>query len=1120
MATSHAPTDIDAEFYINGAWVNTISGNGFAHRVRGTDDKAAVTITRGTADYQGSVSAQTAAFSLNNRDGLFTDDNPLSPLFGLFGQNTRARLGVKSGGTWQEYLRMPDYRNTASQQYAYTADKATLDITGDIDIRVEFSPAYTRGREMVLASKWNTSGSQRSWMLLTQPDGGFKFWSSADGSATLAKTTTATVIAEETTRVAVRLTLDVDNGAAGRVYTFYTASSISGPWVSFYTATIAGTTSIFASTANLEIGTAGGGGTGFTTSDTFTGKVHGAEVYNGIAGTLVADFKPNGKTVEATTWADTCATPNTWLLSGSYARLASDRIRVAGELLTTPLNWDKTGVDVQVPVALAGMLARYSANKSTLGGCIYRFYRNKTEVTDYWPCEDAAGSAQAASVVTGGAAGKVFDVTFGSTTGMDGTTGSLTLNTALSSFARFQAGHNPGSTGNTTSIFYVRVNALPAAETVVSTSYVTGGTVRQCRFFIGPTTYRFDLIDAGGGVIFSGNSLFGAGASPLNQWIGMSINFAQSGSNYIANAVWHAVGGDVFFNDTFGGSPFAGTAGQFTRNNFVVGDAALAGMQIAHVILTHGANLINSSVLADASRAFTGELYGVRAQRLCSEENVYFQWRGDLNDTQPVGPQPVGTLYDVLVAGLKAAGGILTDIRDILGFELITPRFLGNRRGLVMDYSASHLADVPLPVTDTRYLVNDFTATRDGGSSARYIADDGRRKNVNDPPAGIGRWEKSDSFGAYADDQMPLIASQQVFFGTWEERRIPNLSIHLGRSEIAGSSALLTRVISTDLGDPVNLTGLSASPLPPNDLLTVIYGYTETIAGFQWEIVANTVPAGPYQVPILGDYSGRIPVLDVTDSTHTTLHGGVTSGATSFTAKTRVDTGPGAVTAWVDTTNYPSDIGSGVTIDVDVDGERITVSSITAPASSGALVSGGFESGVTGWAATSATLTQSSTFAFAGTFSALITVTGSPATALLRTTSANCVPVVPGVTYTATAEVRSTATITVAATIDWYTSSLVYISSNGTGSSLTSGAFALRTATGAAPANAAFASYGTTISGSPATGTLLYSDAIDFTTAAYNYQTFTVTRAVNGIAKAHLTDAGVSLFNPFYLGLE
>lgn len=932
---SHAPTDIEAEFYIDGSYVSTYSGNDLTHRVRGGNNEGSIRISRGVADYQAGISPQTAQFTLNNADGLFTDDNPNSPLFEKFGQNTRARLGVKSGGTWGEYLRLPDYVGQPDTvQYAYTVDKASLDITSDIDIRVEFSPLYTRGRQSLLAGKWLAAGNQRSWLLFTQPDGGFKLWTSPDGTLTNAlSNTTIPVVDENVSRMAVRVTLDVNDGAGNRVYTYYTAETIAGPWTSFATGTIAGTTSLFSSTADLEIGTSGSGSQVFVGANTFSGKIHALELYSGIAGTLVADFKPDGKGLETTTWADSCASPNTWLLTGSEVRLASDRVRVAGEITATPIDWDKTGNDVWCSMSLAGLLARYSTNKAPLRGCVYRYYRLKTDLTDYWPCEDSDGATSAASAVTNGKAGQIFGCTFGPAVGIDGATGMLTLDTANSSFARFGVGVQPSATGVTTQVFFFRLAALPSGSTTFATTFIgNGGTAKKLYFAISSTSYTFTFVDATNATVSSAS--VGFGATPLNQTIGMSVRMTQEGGNVRWETAWFVVGTATFYTHTGGGTTFAGTCGQFARINFSVPDANLAGAQICHVVLTHGADLINTLAVSDVSAAFNGETFGARAKRLTGEEGIFFQWRGDLDDTLPVGPQPADTLYNILAQGQQVAGGILTDARDIIGLEYVTQRFLGNRRGLELSYSSNQIVDVPMPVSDLRYLVNDFTASRVNGSSARYEANDGRRKNVNDPPTGVGRWELSGSFNAYTDTQLPLLASQKVFFGTWEERRIPNLGIALHRSQINGSVTLLRDVIALDLGDPVTLTGLSTSPLPPNDLAMLTFGYTEQISNKLWSLTENTVPAGPFQVPILGDYSDREPRMDVDDSTHTVLKSALTSSATSFVIKTDASSSR-SVKVWVDSTNFPDEIGGGETIDVNIGGERITLSNIGTPTLTG-----------------------------------------------------------------------------------------------------------------------------------------------------------------------------------------
>lgn len=161
-------------------------------------------------------------------------------------------------------------------------DEAALDITGDLDVRVycaldDWTPAATAS----LAAKYVATGNQRSWGLNVRTDGYLSFSYSADGiTATTVASTAATGITDGTAKW-VRVVLDVDNGASGRDVKFY-LSDDGSTWTQLgSTVTAAGTTSIFASTANLEIGT--------NAAATFysTGNFYKVQVLNGIGGTVV-----------------------------------------------------------------------------------------------------------------------------------------------------------------------------------------------------------------------------------------------------------------------------------------------------------------------------------------------------------------------------------------------------------------------------------------------------------------------------------------------------------------------------------------------------------------------------------------------------------------------------------------------------------------------------------------------------------------------------------------------------------------------------------------------------------------------------------------------------------------
>src|SRR6187551_1604252 len=85
VAFPDSPLGIKSELLIDGVWTDISS------YVRGADG---INITRGQQDQQTNTSPQTANFTLNNRDGRFSNRNPLSPYYGLLPRNTQCRFSV------------------------------------------------------------------------------------------------------------------------------------------------------------------------------------------------------------------------------------------------------------------------------------------------------------------------------------------------------------------------------------------------------------------------------------------------------------------------------------------------------------------------------------------------------------------------------------------------------------------------------------------------------------------------------------------------------------------------------------------------------------------------------------------------------------------------------------------------------------------------------------------------------------------------------------------------------------------------------------------------------------------------------------------------------------------
>jgi hypothetical protein len=205
------------------------------------------------------------------------------------------------------HLRLP----AVSGNFASTPDSAANSVTGDITLRVRAAATdWTPGAVQTLIAKWNTTGNQRSYQLAINTDGTLNYSWSADGTAVISKNSTvATGIADLASKY-LKVTHDVDNGAAGNDVKFWLSDDGVNYTQLGATVTTAGTTSIFNGTAALEVGSIDSG-----TAQLFNGRVFSADVAAGIDGAAVASFDASLATRGAATFA--AATGETWTINQS-----------------------------------------------------------------------------------------------------------------------------------------------------------------------------------------------------------------------------------------------------------------------------------------------------------------------------------------------------------------------------------------------------------------------------------------------------------------------------------------------------------------------------------------------------------------------------------------------------------------------------------------------------------------------------------------------------------------------------------------------------------------------------------------------------------------------------------
>lgn len=840
MAFPESVLPVMVELLLGGTWTD-ITGYTFV--------RDSITITRGRADEGDRVDAGKCDLSLNNIDGRFSARNPASPYYGQLGRNTPIRVSVTGGPT---YLALP---GTAAD-YASTPHAAALAVTGDLDVRVDATADSWR-TAADLVGKYVTAGDQRAWALSVTSSGVLQFrWSSSGASVTVQiVNSTLPIPAPTTRRRAVRATLDVNNGAGGTTVTFYIAATLAGPWTQLgVPVVVAGTTSVFNATgAPMVVGDVAN-----LTYPPLLGQVHGAELRDGIAGTVVAGPDFTVQAPGATSFADSAG--RTWTLAGA-AELTNRRPRFVGEISSWPSRWDISGVDVWVPVQASGLRRRLSQGASPLASALRRELTAQSSAAAtvaYWPCEDASGAQLLAEAF----GGPPMTITGNpDLAAFEGFAASLPVPTwAGTAIGRVPA-YTPGAESQVRAVL-----AVPAA----------GGVGGQpiLRIWCSGSAQRWELVYGTGGTLAlrsynrDGDLLSDSGTVTFNvdgRLLRISVELTETGGNIDWRITSLQVG--TATGTTYSGTLSSRTVGRITSVR-IAPDQGLSTTAIGHLSVHSTITSIYDA--ADALSAWTGESAGRRIERLAAEEGLAFTGVGDLDVTAALGTQSAAALVDLLDEAARADVGILYEAKDRLGVAYRTLGSLYNQEAaLALDYAAQQVAPPLEPVDDDADVRNDVTVGRDGGSSARAVQTTGPL-SVDPPPAGVGRYDATETVNVASDDQLTSQAGWRLHLGTWDETRYPQLSVNLARP-----TTLIGAVAALDSGDRVTVANPPAW-LPPETIDLIVQGYTEVLEPYGWTWTANCSPAGPYRVLQLNS-----AVYGRTDSLYSTLASGLTTSATS-----------------------------------------------------------------------------------------------------------------------------------------------------------------------------------------------------------------------------------------------
>ncbi|WP_432247716.1 hypothetical protein ACRAR1_07150 [Streptomyces sanyensis] len=886
MGFPDEPLDVRTELEIGGVWTD-VSADVYT--------RSPITIERGRRDEGTRTDPTRVSLQLNNRLGKYSPRNPTSPYYGLIGRNTPLRISVPGA---------PTAMVVADGGRAITPDHASLDITGDIDIRFDVHLANDGYAVTELGGKYIASTGLRSYRLLIEGGRLLIGWS-PDGTTflTMSSDEASYPIRAAGQRIALRGTLDVDNGSGGRTARFYVAPTLAGPWTQLGPDVVAaGTTAIATSTTDLEVGALDQ--IFFTPCE---GRIFGFELRDGINGTVVANPDFSAQPLGTTSFTDGAG--RTWTLTGD-AEITDRAYRAHAEVSAWPPRWDVSGQDRWVPIEAAGVQRRLGQGKKSLDSTLRRRIPSGAPLA-YWPMEDGRTADRAYSPIEGVQPLSISGLNLAADDSIPGASALPTLGNPASLSGTIPRSSTTG--WHVEFVYYLP--ELPVSQTEIFRVRVAGSVMASAVVYASTAGIRVEARDADDAVYAWFTY---ADPDAIADFWGNQNRLAiftsdQGGGLTRVVANWRNVANQlgrwtsaVFFPGAMGTA--VGVQGSW--------GAATEGMIFGHLaaFASPGVGDDPSVVIYDgADDGFDGESASVRLARLAAEEAGTLSVARTVGDfsrlSSIMGPQRPGLLMALMEEAADADGGILYERADQFGLRYRDRASLYNQPArLALDYTEPGEVAPPLePVEDDQQLRNDVSIERIGGSIGRAVRETGPL-SVQPPPDGVGPYDQSLTLSVYDDNQTDQIAAWRMHLGTWDEARYPTVHVMLHRAP-----HLIPDVLAMAIGD--RLTIANPPPdVPPETIDQHALGYTEVLDLYTWDLFVNCAPAGPWQVGIRDD-----PARGRRGTSGTELSAGIDADDTALTLVTTV--GP----RWVDSATYPG----AFPFDIAVGGERMTVTAIS-----------------------------------------------------------------------------------------------------------------------------------------------------------------------------------------------
>ncbi|MFG2276977.1 hypothetical protein ACGFNY_45380 [Streptomyces chartreusis] len=877
------PPPVWAELFYSGAW-NTITDD---VRVR----TSAVTITRGlTSESSSDAEPTTCSCDLDSRDNRYAPRNPVSPLYDLIGRNTPMRLGYTVGSPWAVLTGAAGSKLT-------TPDSAALAVT-DLDLRIDLA-LENWATQCELVGRYVSTGDQRSWGLLIGGTGQVSFLWSPDGTiaSRISEFSTIPLLAYNGQRLALRVTLDVNNGAGGYELRFYTGRTVNDTeWHLLGSPVIGGsTTSVFDGSAGIELGDIAS-----ITDPGLNGKVYAFQLRNGINGTTVVNMAASAGTPGGTSFAG--STGETWTLAGS-ASLTNKHIRVSGEVPAWPPTRDLSGNDNYVSVAPTGITRRMDAGNKPADSALRRFIQVNNPI-ECWPLTDGVDALGARSLVGGrdmlhyldtGWAGEapvrqggklrdwVEDVLLLKAETIGVLSGGCRNSSAASSgwhVDMFLGGGGEVANGTieindrgagTDSDFRYRIQlAYDAVDNEITVIRSSFGETTSSGSVLTTVTNANIFDDRAHHIRVTIDPL-----TTTTDWA-IYIDGVQRASGNLASIVFKAVR-DIRLNWAL-----------------VSGAGFTSADQSVGYITYWGLSGPSAGEMYDAFTGFQGERAGDRIVRLATEAGYTATVAGETVFQQRMGVQGSKKLLELLNEAARTDFGYFLDARDRAEVIHRGQSTLWNQEpALTLDYSAGLISPPFKPLDDDKATENDVSVQREFGSvAAREVLEEGKLSVLAPEDGGVGRYDQAYTYSVETDDQSRQVAAMRVHLGTYDGVRYARITLNLANTRVY---AIIDDILRVDVGDKIRLTDLPADH-GPDDVDVLVVGYTEEAGPDAWTITFNCVPGEPWTAGVVGSTRyGRA------DTAGCQLAEGLT------TSETDVDVFTTAIAQWIDSPTYASE---------------------------------------------------------------------------------------------------------------------------------------------------------------------------------------------------------------------